>query len=187
MVEHVQPLGIEIDAVFDIADEGVVGPAVPQAGDDIEKFTRAAVALAMLHMLGEAEVERRIGVGGRDQVPPGTAAADVVKRGEPSGDQIGRLESGRRGRDQPEMFGHHRQRRQQGQRIEGRDGRAALQCGHRHVEDRQMVGHEERIEPATLQRLREADQMLEVEVGIGIGTRVAPPGGMDADRAHESA
>ena len=52
-----QPLGIEINALVDVADEGVVGPAVPQAGDDIEKLSRAAIAFAVFHMLGEAEVQ----------------------------------------------------------------------------------------------------------------------------------
>ena len=69
VVEDVQPLGIEIDAVFDIADKGVLGPAVPQAGHDIEEFAGAAIALAMLHVLGHAEIERRVGVRGRDQIP----------------------------------------------------------------------------------------------------------------------
>ncbi len=57
VVEDVQPLGIEIDAVFDIADKGVLGPAVPQPGHDIEEFAGAPIALAMLHMLGHAEIE----------------------------------------------------------------------------------------------------------------------------------
>jgi len=41
VVEDVQALRVEIDAVFDIADKGVVGPAVPQPGYDIEKLARA--------------------------------------------------------------------------------------------------------------------------------------------------
>ena len=59
VVEDVQPLGVEIDAVLDIADKGVVGPAVPQPGHDIEELAGAAIALAMLHVLGHAEIERR--------------------------------------------------------------------------------------------------------------------------------
>ena len=55
--------------LLDIADEGVVGPAVPQPGDDIEELAGAAIALAVLHMLGQAEIERRVGVRGGDQVP----------------------------------------------------------------------------------------------------------------------
>ena len=51
VVEHVQLVGIEIDAVVDVADEGVVRPAVPQAGHHVVELARAAIALAVLHML----------------------------------------------------------------------------------------------------------------------------------------
>ena len=69
VVEHVHAFGIEIDALLDVADEGVVGQAVPQPGHDVEELAGAAVALVVLHVLGQAEIERRIGVGGGDQVP----------------------------------------------------------------------------------------------------------------------
>jgi hypothetical protein len=88
VVEHVHPLGVKIDAALDIADEGVLGPAVPQPGHDIEELAGPAVAFAVLHMLGQSEIERRIGVRGRDQVPAGPAAADVVERGETPLQQI---------------------------------------------------------------------------------------------------
>ncbi len=58
VVEHMHPLRVEINAVLDIADKGVVGPAVPEAGHDIEELAGTAVALAMLHMLGQSEIER---------------------------------------------------------------------------------------------------------------------------------
>ena len=50
-----------------------------------------------------------------------------------------------------------------------------------------MIGHEPGVEPAALQGLGKADQVLQVEVGVGGGARIAPPGGMDADRAHKGA
>jgi len=50
-----------------------------------------------------------------------------------------------------------------------------------------MIGHEPGIEAATLQGLRETDQVFEIEIGVGPGAGVAPPGGVDADRAHEGA
>jgi hypothetical protein len=53
------------------------------------------------------------------------------------------------------MLGDNGQRRQQCQRIEGGDGGAALERLDRHVEHSQMIGHEERVEPAVLQRLGE--------------------------------
>ena len=64
---------------------------------------------------------------------------------------------------------------------------AALQGLDRHVEHRQMVGHEEGIEPPALQRPGKTPQMREIEVGVREGARVAPRAGMNADRPHERA
>src|SRR5580704_766818 len=50
-----------------------------------------------------------------------------------------------------------------------------------------MVRHEEGVELAALERLRETRQMLEVEVRIGIRARITPRRRVDADGAHESA
>jgi hypothetical protein len=80
VVEHMHALGVEIDAVLDVEDEGVVGPAVPEASHDIEELAGAAVALAMLHAFGQPEIERRVGVRGGDEVPAGAPAADMVER-----------------------------------------------------------------------------------------------------------
>ena len=52
--------GIEIDAALDVADEGVLGETVPQAGHHVVELARAAIALVMLEMIVEAEIERRI-------------------------------------------------------------------------------------------------------------------------------
>ena len=180
-------LGIEIDAALDVADEGVVGPAVPQAGHDVVELARAAIALVVLHMLVEAEIQRRVGIGGRDDVPAGAAAADMVERGEAARDVIGRVERRRGGGDQADMLGRHRQRRQQRERLERGHRVAALQRLDRHVEHGQMVGHEEGVELAALQRLREALEVREVEIGVRIGAGIAPGAGVDADRAHEGA
>src|SRR5262249_16059753 len=46
-IEHMQLVGIEIKTLFDIADERIICPAVPQAGHDIVKLARSSVALAM--------------------------------------------------------------------------------------------------------------------------------------------
>ena len=91
---------------LDVADEGVVGPAVPQAGDHVVELARAAVALGVLHVLVEAEIQRRVRIGGGDDVPAGAAAADMVERGEAARDVIGLVEGGRAGRDQADMLGH---------------------------------------------------------------------------------
>ena len=63
MIEHMQLVGIEKDAVLDVADESVVGPAVPQPGHHVVEFAGAAIALVMLHVVVQAEIQRRIGVG----------------------------------------------------------------------------------------------------------------------------
>jgi hypothetical protein len=185
VVESVHAGRIEIDAAFDVADKGVFGEAVPEAGDDIVELAGAAVALAVIHMLGHAEIERGVGVRRGDEVPPGPAVADVVERGKTPGDHVGRLEGRRSRGDEPDVLGHHRQSRQQGQRIERGHRRAALQRRHRHVEHGQVVGHEPGVEASLLELLHKADQVLQVEVRIRVGAGIAPPAGMDPDRAHK--
>ena len=187
VVQDVKLVGVEVDPRVDVAHEGVVGPRIPQAGDDIEELAGAGVALAMFHLLVHAEVQRGIGIGGRHQVPAGAAFGNVVERGEAPRDRVGRLEGRRRRRDQPEMAGVLGEHRQQSQRIERGHGRTALQRLHGHVQHGQVIGHEEGVELAALQRLGVADQRLEIEVGIGRTARIAPGGGMDADRTHEGA
>ncbi len=44
-----------------------------------------------------------------------------------------------------------------------------------------MIGHEERVETAALERLRESLQMREVEIGIGVRVREAPRARMETD------
>ena len=187
VVEHMQFGGVEIEPAFGVADEGVVGKAVPQAGHHIVEFPRPVIALVMLDMLVEAEIQRGIGIGRGDDVPAGAAAADMVERGEAAGDVIGRVEGRRCGGDQADMVGDGGQRRQQRERLERGHRVAAPQRLDRHVEHGQMVGHEEGVELRRLQRLREALQMREVEVGVGIGAGIAPGAGVKTDRAHESA
>ena len=133
--------------LLDVANEGVVGKAVPQARHHVVELARAGVALAMLHVLLQPEVQRRIRIGGGDDVPAGASAADVVERGEPAGDVVGRVEGGRAGGDQADVLGHRGQGRQQRERLERGHGVAALQRLDRHVQHRQMIGHEEGVEP----------------------------------------
>jgi hypothetical protein len=44
VVEHMQPLRVEIDAVLDIADKRVVGPAFPQSCHHVEEFANASLS-----------------------------------------------------------------------------------------------------------------------------------------------
>ena len=157
MVEHVHLGRIEIEPAVDVAHEGVVGEGVPQPRDHVVEFARPPVALVVLHVLVEPEIQRRVGIGGGDDVPARAAAADVVERGEAAGDVIGLVEGGRAGGDQADMLGDAGQRRQQRERLERGHGVAALQRLDRHVQHGQMVGHEEGVELAGLQLL---DQRL---------------------------
>ena len=91
--------------VADIAHEGVVGKAVPEARHHVIELAGTGVALAVLHVLLEPEVQRRIRIGGGDDVPAGAPAADVVEGGEPAGDVIGHVEGGRGGGDEPDVLG----------------------------------------------------------------------------------
>ncbi len=185
MVEHVQLGRVEEDAALLVAQPGIVRPAVPEPRDHLVELAGAPVAFVVLDVVGQAEIERRVGVGGRHHVPAGPATADMVERGEAPGDVIGLVEGRRGGRDQADSLRHHGERRQQGQRLERGRGAAAPQRLDRHVQYGQVIRHEEGVEPRALQGLDEAAQVLEVEVRIGIGAGIAPPGGMDADRAHE--
>src|SRR5882672_3354319 len=53
------------------ADEGVIGPAVPQARDHVIELPGAPIALAVLDMLLKAKVERGIWIGSGDDIPAG--------------------------------------------------------------------------------------------------------------------
>src|SRR5260221_14438578 len=64
---------------------------------------------------------------------------------------------------------------------------AALERVERHIEDGQMIGHEEGVEFAALERLREAFEMREVEIGIRESAGIAPGAGADGGRPHEGA
>ena len=122
-------LGIEIDAALDIADEGVVGPAVPQPGHDVEELARAAVALAVLDMCSSRpkfsaasglEVVTRF----QPARPPLIWSSEAKRRAIVIG--LARRWS-RRWRSARDARSTHRQRRQQGQRVERGHRGAALQ------------------------------------------------------------
>ena len=48
-----------------------------------------------------------------------------------------------------------------------------------------MVGHEEAVDAAALERLGEALDVLEIEVRVGEGAGIAPGRGVEAHRPHE--
>ena len=113
VVQHVHLLGVEINARLNIADEGVVRPTVPQAGDNIEELARTTIALSMLQVFLASEVHRLARVGRGNDVPTRASPTDMIKRGEFSRDMI-RLIIGRRcGGYRPQMLGHHGEGRKQ--------------------------------------------------------------------------
>ena len=185
VVERMHLVGIEEHAAVDVTDEGVIGPGVPEASDDVVELARAAITLAVLHVLFEAEVQRGIGVGRGDDVPAGAAAAEVVERSKAPGNVIGHVEGGRAGGDEADVRGRLRQRRQQRERLERGRGVAALQRIHRHVEHGHVVGHEEGVELGGLELLNCLLDVREVEVHVGPGAGIAPRAGVDAGRPHE--
>src|SRR5262245_36502184 len=64
---------------------------------------------------------------------------------------------------------------------------ATLERVERHIEDGQMIRHEEGVEFAAFERLREAFEMREVEIGIRESAGIAPGAGVDGGRPHEGA
>ena len=162
-------------------------PAVPQPGHHVVELARAAVALAVLHMLVQPEIERRVRIGGGDDVPAGAAAAQMIERGEAPRDVIGRIEGGRAGGDEPDALGDLRQRRQQRERLERGRRVAALERIHRHVEHGHMVGHEKGVELRPLQLLDRFLDVREIEIHVRPGAGIAPRAGMDRRRPHEGA
>src|ERR1700736_410338 len=62
---------------------------------------------------------------------------------------------------------------------------AALERIDRHVQDGQMVGHEEGVEFSALQFLDQPLDMREIEIGVRPCAGIAPRAGMNADRPHE--
>ena len=78
MVERVQPIRIKKNTAFLVADEGVVGPAVPEPSDYVEKFPRPTLAFVMFHLPRHTKIKRRVRVGRRHQVPASAPTTDMV-------------------------------------------------------------------------------------------------------------
>ena len=63
-----------------IHDKRVVVPTVPKPPDDFDKFVCALVTLIVLEMLIASEISARCRIPGRYNVPPCTAATEMVQR-----------------------------------------------------------------------------------------------------------
>ncbi len=169
MIEHVHLVGFEEHAALDVADEGVVRPGIPQAGHHVVELAGALVALGVLHMVVEPEIQRGVGVGGGDDVPAGAAAADVVDRGELPR-QVERLAvGGGGGGDQPDPLGRDGERAERRDRLEP-DAAGALHV----VVQRELVGEEDRIEQPRLRAAREIPVVADVAERERRGLRMPP-------------
>jgi hypothetical protein len=187
VVEHVKLAGIEVDAGVHVADKGVVGPGIPKAGHHVVEFARTPVALVVFDMLGQPEIQRCVRIRRGDDVPAGAAVADVIERRESARDVVGQIERRGAGGHQPDALGDGGERRQQRERFERRRCVAALERVDRHVEHREVIGHEERIELAALQRPDKALHVGEIEIRVRKCARIAPGPGVNARWPHERA
>ena len=134
-----------------------------------------------------ATVVQRIGfVVGGDEIPAGAPAADLVERGELAGERIGLVEGGGRGRDEAEMLGHRRQRRQDRHGLELHHlAHAAARVGVARQVDGGRIGQEQKVELAALGRLRHLDGLGEARARFGVRPRMAPGGDMLTGLVHE--
>ena len=155
MVERMHAIRIEIESRIDVADESVLRETVPETGHDIVELARAAITLVVVQMILSAKVESGVRIGRRHDVPAGAASADMIERREAARDMIGLVKRRGRGCDEADAFGRARKSRKQSEGLERRDRRASSQRLDRHVEHGEMVGHEERVELPTLERLSE--------------------------------
>ena len=167
--------------------EGIVGKAVPEAGHDVIELAGTMVSLTVLDMRVQAEVQRGVGICGGDDIPSGTTSADVIQRSETARDMIGLVECRRGGCNKSDMARNRGERREQGERLERSHRLAALEGLHGHIENGEMIRHEEGVELCGFKPLGERPQMQEVEIGVRIGTGIAPRTSVQANGAHESA
>src|SRR5690349_19573473 len=85
VVGRVNLVGVGEHATGLVDDKGVVLPAVPEFGDDVEEFTGPLVADLVARAGVSVEVAGLVGAGRGDDVPPRAAAAEVIQGGELSG------------------------------------------------------------------------------------------------------
>ena len=70
VIEHIHALGVEINFRLDVANERVLGETVPEPGHDVIELARAAIALVVLRVVVQTEIERRVRVRGGEDVQP---------------------------------------------------------------------------------------------------------------------
>jgi hypothetical protein len=89
VVERPDLAVIDVDRARLVGDQRPVFPAIPQPLDHIDELLRALVTQLVVHLTVEVEIKRRLRARAGDDVPGGTALADVVDRGEQAGYVVG--------------------------------------------------------------------------------------------------
>ncbi|GAA3310975.1 hypothetical protein GCM10020295_79470 [Streptomyces cinereospinus] len=179
MVDLPHLVGVGVDAALTVEQDGVVLPAVPQLGGDLDELARPLVAQRVLQVLVLPEVAGLVHGAGGDDVPAGPAAADVVQGGELAGGVEGLVEGGGDGGDQAHVLGDRRQGRQQGERFE-----AAERVVADLAPQGQSVGEEDGVEQAALGGACEVLEVAQVGDTFGLGARM-PPGGVVVAGVHQ--
>jgi len=111
MIQHVQLIGVKENAGFGVAHEGVIGETVPKTRDDVIKLARPAIALIVIDFIRIAKVQCSVGIGGRDDIPAGAAAANLVQGCEAPRNMIWLVERRGGGGDQPDPLRRAGERR----------------------------------------------------------------------------
>ena len=129
-----------------VADDRVLGPAVPQPPGDLDELGRARVAIIVLGVDVTPEIERRLGVVGGDDVPADPPPGQVIGRRQPPRQLVGLVVGGRCGADQPDLMADHPDRGEQRDRVVAQLGEVVG------AERRQRgrVGEEHRVDQAAL-------------------------------------
>jgi hypothetical protein len=109
---------VEIDMPLRIRDDRILGDRVPKAGDNLHELFGPFVTLGLFEILLVTEGVQTIWILTCDDVPGRTPLADVIKRGDLAGNQIGVAEDRRGCCDKAYVLGGDAKRRQQGDRVE---------------------------------------------------------------------
>ena len=162
---------IDQHAALAVGHDGVVGPGVPQLAGHVDELLGPPVAVVALEEPAATEVLAGERVRRRDRVPRGATVAQVVERGELTGQLVGLVERRvQRGR-QPDPVGHGGQRGEHGERVRSADD-VEIEDAAPVLAQAQPLGEEEEVELAALGGLGEVHERG--EVGLAARGRIAP-------------
>ena len=170
VVDRVHLVHVDVGPARAVDDEGVVLPAVPELGDDVDELLGAGVALLGLRHGVQAEVVGRGLAPGGDDVPAGAATRHLVEAREEPG-QVVRLVEGRAGGgDQADPLGGRGDRREERDRLEPVGGAVGRSPPGR------TVGQEDRVELGGLGLAGDVLVPADVAEALCAAVGVAPRG-----------